>query len=506
MVATLLASFVAVRCWPSSPFVMGQRTSARDTLVSRRAGNPFDVLGLPRSASYDEIRSAFRSLARTYHPDVPGTGDEDRFRSIREALEQLGTAEGRARWSSTKKATSRSADSYAYSSYSSYSSSSGSSSYGYSTRHRQGQSSWEEEVRSRKTRQEEQRWRQQQKQERDAQKQAKAAAAQDVFFERELRKAIASAKHRQAKRRKEWQQGVKEVLETVRKQQKEDIHLGWDTLDAFKQRRKQQLDDEARVWKSRLEAEQEATASQREKDGKIWVQKFAHVEEEASYRREELGRRYSKRLRDFREDLQQRAENTEEVLAEKIQEEIDNIVSKQDERNMNCWATSYTSMMKKLRRSIAKEPKIWKDGFRTTLIQMGRGGQDASQKWVRKFQDTMREMGEAEKDEVADWVEHFKTLQKKTGQETKWRKLTKASRELAVSSAKTQNHVMQIIERCRKAELKRLKWQAWNHKQWVRKFRQAEDKAFQMQKEEELRLTEEFWQAVKESNTHAAKS
>ena len=65
MVATLLASFVAVRCWPSSPFVIGQRTSARDTLVSRRAGNPFDVLGLPRSASYDEIRSAFRSLARS---------------------------------------------------------------------------------------------------------------------------------------------------------------------------------------------------------------------------------------------------------------------------------------------------------------------------------------------------------------------------------------------------------------------------------------------------------
>lgn len=329
---------------------------------------------------------------------------------------------------------------------------------------RQGQrSSWEEEVRSRKTRQEEQRSRQQQKQEREAQKQAKAAAAQDVFFERELRKAVASAKHRQAKRRKEWQQGVKEVLETVRKQQKEDIHLGWSTLDAFKQRRRQQLEDEAGVWKGRLEEEQEKTASQREKDGKIWVQKFAHVEEEASHRREELGRRYSKRLRDFREDLQQRAENTQ-VVAEKIQEEIENIVSKQDEKNMNCWATSYTSMMKKLRRSIAKEPKIWKDGFRTTLIQMGRGGQDASQKWVRKFQDTMREMGEAEKDEVADWVEHFKTLQKKTGQETKWRKLTKASRELAVSSAKTQNQVMQIIERCRKAELKRLKWQAWNHK------------------------------------------
>ena len=34
--------------------------------------NPYDVLGLERSSSYDDIRGAFRKLARTYHPDVPG--------------------------------------------------------------------------------------------------------------------------------------------------------------------------------------------------------------------------------------------------------------------------------------------------------------------------------------------------------------------------------------------------------------------------------------------------
>ncbi|CAE7533090.1 dnaJ [Symbiodinium natans] len=495
--ATLLTSFVAVRYWPSSQFVLGHRAAhARTTLVSRRAvsRNPFDVLGLSRSASYDEIRSAFRSLARTYHPDVPGTGDEDRFRAIREALEELGTPEGRERWSFTSNYASRTADSYRYNGYGydSYESSS------YSTRHRQSQSNgWEEEVRSRSTRQEEQRQRQQQKQEREAQKQAKAAANQDKFFERELRKAVASAKQRQAQRRKEWQRGVKEALNSVWQQQKEDLSLGWGALDTFKQNRKRYVDDEAKAWKERLHAERELSASQREKDGKVWVAKFAHVQEEASYRQEELGRQHSKRLRDFREGFQQRSENAEVPSAEQIQEEIDKIVLQQDEKNKHCWQKSYKSMMKRLRRSIAKEPKIWKDGFRTTLIQMGKGGQAASQKWVRKFQDTMREMGEAEKDEVAGWVDHFKNLRKPTAQEPRWNTLAQASRKLSAVSRK---HVLNIIEQCRKAEVKRLNWQAWNRKQWVKKFRQAEDQAFQMEKEEKLRLAEEFWQAVKDSH------
>ena len=51
----------------------------------------FEILGVPRSASQDEIKSAFRKLARKLHPDVnPGDkAAEDRFKEIDEANEVL---------------------------------------------------------------------------------------------------------------------------------------------------------------------------------------------------------------------------------------------------------------------------------------------------------------------------------------------------------------------------------------------------------------------------------
>ncbi|QSR85886.1 J domain-containing protein [Methylacidimicrobium sp. B4] len=60
----------------------------------------YKVLGVPRSASADEIRSAFRKLARQYHPDVAKDKKkaEDKFREINEAYEVLGDPEKRKRY------------------------------------------------------------------------------------------------------------------------------------------------------------------------------------------------------------------------------------------------------------------------------------------------------------------------------------------------------------------------------------------------------------------------
>lgn len=57
----------------------------------------YEILGVPRTASDKEIKSAYRKLARKYHPDVnPGDkASEDRFKAISEANEVLGDPEKR---------------------------------------------------------------------------------------------------------------------------------------------------------------------------------------------------------------------------------------------------------------------------------------------------------------------------------------------------------------------------------------------------------------------------
>lgn len=60
----------------------------------------YQVLGVPRSASAREIKSAYRKLARKFHPDVnPGDSEaEKRFREINEAHEVLGDEENRKKY------------------------------------------------------------------------------------------------------------------------------------------------------------------------------------------------------------------------------------------------------------------------------------------------------------------------------------------------------------------------------------------------------------------------
>jgi len=56
----------------------------------------YEVLGIPRSADDNEIKSAYRKLARQYHPDVNKAADaEERFKEINEAYEVLSNAEKR---------------------------------------------------------------------------------------------------------------------------------------------------------------------------------------------------------------------------------------------------------------------------------------------------------------------------------------------------------------------------------------------------------------------------
>ena len=54
--------------------------------------NYYVVLGVPRQASLEEIKAAFKNLARKHHPDV-ATGEDSKikFEEINEAYETLST-------------------------------------------------------------------------------------------------------------------------------------------------------------------------------------------------------------------------------------------------------------------------------------------------------------------------------------------------------------------------------------------------------------------------------
>jgi DnaJ-class molecular chaperone len=60
----------------------------------------YETLGVSRSAAEDEIKKAYRKLARKYHPDLNPNNKqaEEKFKEIQEAYEVLGDKEKRSRY------------------------------------------------------------------------------------------------------------------------------------------------------------------------------------------------------------------------------------------------------------------------------------------------------------------------------------------------------------------------------------------------------------------------
>ena len=49
----------------------------------------YETLGVNKSASKDEIKSAYRKLAKKYHPDNHETGNAEKFKEVQEAYDIL---------------------------------------------------------------------------------------------------------------------------------------------------------------------------------------------------------------------------------------------------------------------------------------------------------------------------------------------------------------------------------------------------------------------------------
>src|SRR4051794_15504480 len=63
---------------------------------SPMSASPYEVLGVPASASEDDLRRAYRRLLRETHPDIGG--DAQRFVAVQVAWERVGTPDARARY------------------------------------------------------------------------------------------------------------------------------------------------------------------------------------------------------------------------------------------------------------------------------------------------------------------------------------------------------------------------------------------------------------------------
>jgi molecular chaperone DnaJ len=63
----------------------------------------YEILGISRSASDEEIKKAFRKLAQKYHPDKKG-GDEAKFKEVSEAYAVLSDAKRRSQYDMTGQA------------------------------------------------------------------------------------------------------------------------------------------------------------------------------------------------------------------------------------------------------------------------------------------------------------------------------------------------------------------------------------------------------------------
>src|SRR5688572_23443543 len=67
--------------------------------------DPYEALGVKSDASAEEIKKAYRKLAKKYHPDSTG-GDkskEDRFKEVSTAYDILGDPDKRAKYDAMKR-------------------------------------------------------------------------------------------------------------------------------------------------------------------------------------------------------------------------------------------------------------------------------------------------------------------------------------------------------------------------------------------------------------------
>lgn len=74
--------------------------------MAEKSFDPYEILSLRRAATQKDVRRAFKTAAKKWHPDVEG-GDIDRFKLISRAYEVLSNPKRRAWWDEFEEASLR---------------------------------------------------------------------------------------------------------------------------------------------------------------------------------------------------------------------------------------------------------------------------------------------------------------------------------------------------------------------------------------------------------------
>ena len=57
--------------------------------TSQEVTDAYKILGLSKEASFEEVKTQFKSLSKLYHPDTKTNSDSEQFMRIKEAYDVL---------------------------------------------------------------------------------------------------------------------------------------------------------------------------------------------------------------------------------------------------------------------------------------------------------------------------------------------------------------------------------------------------------------------------------
>src|SRR5438309_283284 len=94
------SNFVSVRFGPRAPLQYLRVRSTTTTMNATMPRDPYEVLGVSKSATAEEINKAYRKLSKKYHPDRnPGDKEADaKYKEVQSAHDILGDANKKAQY------------------------------------------------------------------------------------------------------------------------------------------------------------------------------------------------------------------------------------------------------------------------------------------------------------------------------------------------------------------------------------------------------------------------